>query len=724
VSFPNTSIAAGYRSIYTYDSMDDLIKVKQQIGTSGTIQNRFFMYDSLRRLIRARNPEQNVASGLALSDPLTSNSQWSVAYVYDPASNLSQKTESRANAQGSLLQINYTYDELNRLLTRGYLNDPSATPAVSYSYDSTAVLNSNGRLTSVTSVISSTNYLEFDSLGRIKKSSQTTAGVSSPPFDITYEYDRAGSMTKQTYPSGKVVTFYYDLAARMAGVRSGTAGPFYAGALSSDSTNRIQYSAQGAVSALKLGNGLWEHSLFNTRLQPTEIGLGTSSSDSSKLKLLYTYNTTGQTNNNGNILTQRIVVSSPALDVTQTYGYDALNRLTSASEGANWSQNFTYDRWGNRTSLAGSGVPIAPTPTIDSNTNRFQSGYVYDSAGNITSDGAGNVFQYDGENRQTSHVRTGVSTSNYFYDGDGRRVIKAVTQGGVTTTTVFVYNAMGQMIAEYSDPMPAREGGTKYLMADHLGSTRVVTGSDASVKARHDYLPFGEEIPWNLGGRGGVTGYNASDSTRQRFTQKERDSESGLDYFLARYYSSAQGRFTSADEPFVGQDRKDPQSWNLFTYARNNPLLYVDPTGNDYVLYQYDKDGKVINTFQVKSTEELEKLGYKVTGGNDDGSILYVHGKDAKGNDIAFTAKYIAGDPGGVKVQAQYTISALGDAVGAELDRSADASKELIGGFAVGTAVVGTGIGGAAYLTGTALAGSSITTLGLSEAGVAPGAVA
>ncbi|MFY9553175.1 MAG: RHS repeat-associated core domain-containing protein, partial [Blastocatellia bacterium] len=211
--------------------------------------------------------------------------------------------------------------------------------------------------------------------------------------------------------------------------------------------------------------------------------------------------------------------------------------------------------------------------------------------------------------------------------------------------------------------------------------------------------------------------YDGADSTKQKFTQKERDNESGLDYFLARYYSSAQGRFTSADEPFVGQDRKDPQSWNLFTYARNNPLLYVDRTGNDYVLYQYDKDGKVINTYQVRDLAALPK-GYTVYGGDE--NITYVKGPDG----TLYTAKYVEGDPGGVKVQAQYTISALGDAVGAELDRSADASKKLIGGFAVGTAVVGTGVGGAAYLTGTALAGSSITTLGLSEAGVAPGAAA
>jgi RHS repeat-associated protein len=66
---------------------------------------------------------------------------------------------------------------------------------------------------------------------------------------------------------------------------------------------------------------------------------------------------------------------------------------------------------------------------------------------------------------------------------------------------------------------------------------------------------------------------------RSRDTGKERDSETNLDYFGARYFSGAQGRFTSPDAPLLDQHILDPQSWNLYTYGRNNPLRYVDPTG-------------------------------------------------------------------------------------------------------------------------------------------------
>ncbi len=222
---------------------------------------------------------------------------------------------------------------------------------------------------------------------------------------------------------------------------------------------------------------------------------------------------------------------------------------------------------------------------------------LYDGAGNLTRDIVASTFSYDGENRQvTSSV--GGTTASYFYDGDGRRVKKVVG----TVTTVFVYNVAGQLIAEYTtDPVPpaAGGGGTSYLTADHLGSTRVVTKNDGTVKARYDYLPFGEEIGAGVGSRTAAMGFSASDSTRQKFTSKERDTESGLDYFLARYYSSAQGRFTSPDE-FVGGPHEfwllgsgdgekqalpyaeitDPQSLNKYQYALDNPFRYVDPDGH------------------------------------------------------------------------------------------------------------------------------------------------
>ena len=121
----------------------------------------------------------------------------------------------------------------------------------------------------------------------------------------------------------------------------------------------------------------------------------------------------------------------------------------------------------------------------------------------------------------------------------------------------------------------------RWLVSDQLGTPRMIfdqSGSLANV-SRHDYLPFGEELGVNVGGRTPQQGYGAADGVRQHFTQKERDNETGLDYFKARYYSSAQGRFTSADAPFADQRQTDPSSWNSYAYVRNNPCNRTDPNG-------------------------------------------------------------------------------------------------------------------------------------------------
>ena len=128
--------------------------------------------------------------------------------------------------------------------------------------------------------------------------------------------------------------------------------------------------------------------------------------------------------------------------------------------------------------------------------------------------------------------------TTYSYDGNGRRVQKV--SGGVTT--VYVYDAQGQLAAEYASAAPTAPAClTCYLTADHLGSTRVVTKTAGAVVSRHDYLPFGEEV--FTANRTTALGYTP-DNVTQKFTGKERDSETGLDFFGPRYMSSAQGRFT------------------------------------------------------------------------------------------------------------------------------------------------------------------------------------
>ena len=91
--------------------------------------------------------------------------------------------------------------------------------------------------------------------------------------------------------------------------------------------------------------------------------------------------------------------------------------------------------------------------------------------------------------------------------------------------------------------------GTFYRTLDHLGSTRLITDQNGVDVSRHNFFPFGGEIPSTSGGtRNQVPTYNQPKGISQKFTGKERDDESKLDYFLARYYSAPMGRFLSVDQ--------------------------------------------------------------------------------------------------------------------------------------------------------------------------------
>jgi len=391
-------------------------------------------------------------------------------------------------------------------------------------------------------------------------------------------------MTSVQYPSGRTMTTSYDGAGRassLQGTPQGGSAVNYAGT----STQAITYWAHGAPYQINLGNTLTEQWSYNSLLQAQEILLGTTAGTGNVRSLTLTYPASG---NNGNLTKQTIAGTGLSTSAEQNYKYDRLNRIQSACEGTGctptsaspaWRRGFDYDWFGNGWVTSPSGIPASTVTPItpdayDALTNRM-TGTTPDDAGNQTVV-AGYNFKYDAENRM-SQSAIAVLTA-YQYDGEGRRVVKVQCGIGAATcdtttsgavSTWFVYDAQGQLAAEYTNgTVAAVPCTTCYLTTDHLGSTRVVTsGSGAAVEC-HDYLPFGEEILAPVGGRTGC--YGSTSGKGVLFTGKERDREtesgpmpSGLDYFGARYFSGAMGRFTSPDAPLVGQHATDPQTWNL-----------------------------------------------------------------------------------------------------------------------------------------------------------------
>ena len=293
------------------------------------------------------------------------------------------------------------------------------------------------------------------------------------------------------------------------------------------------------------------------------------------------------------------------------------NRQSTARYGNAWSESYGYDRWGNRWVSANSGYSllfVVPTAgdqfgannrLVKQQNGTLLPGVPYDNAGNLISHPQMGTMTYDGENRLVGATSgTPLRTSSYEYDGEGKRVKRTV--GG--DTTLYVYDAFGMLAAAAGAGAAA---ATKYLTVDHLGSTRLVTDGAGGMAKCYDYMPFGE--PLTIGrpscfAADGYQQYPAGDKLTLRFTGQVRDEGTGLDYFGARYLSGGMGRFTSpdpflpmiefqpesADEDAVEEAREkfnqyigQPQNWNRYAYAFNNPQRFIDPDGKAVPLVLY-----------------------------------------------------------------------------------------------------------------------------------------
>ena len=263
------------------------------------------------------------------------------------------------------------------------------------------------------------------------------------------------------------------------------------------------------------------------------------------------------------------------------YGYDALNRLTSAS-GPWGEMGFTYDAAGNRLTKTAGGM--GETYSYLPGTNRLSGVYgeggtdyyQYDDAGNRTS-GGGKLFEYDPEGRLERCYEEGALAGEYTYNGLGQRVAKTVE--GVTT--LFVYDQDGRLILETE--AGAEGAGREYLhrgdnrlamydiagdawyffQNDPIGTPVAVTDADNRIVWEAVYLTCGEAavnpaslIEFNM-----------------RFAGQYFDAETGLHYNYHRYYDPKTGRYLTPDPIGLAG------GINLYAYVQNNPVNLVDPYG-------------------------------------------------------------------------------------------------------------------------------------------------
>ena len=404
----------------------------------------------------------------------------------------------------------------------------------------------------------------------------------------------------------------------------------------------IYYTPAGAIASYVNGAGITVSDTYNNRLQPWVLK-ATNAGGTDIFKLTYDFSSGHGDNGNVSGITNNL-----ASGRSQTFRYDSLNRLNTAGTVSTtcaycWGNSYSIDAWGNlllKTVTAGS----AETWSQPATGKNQISAWGYDLAGNQNSV-SGHVYNlYNAENQWTSQSTYHV---NYVYDGDGKKV---KDWGGASGQRIYVQDPAGHAIMEvdqngttlneylyFGDSRIARvstEGGpVYYYYGDHLGTARVITDGVGNKCYDADYFPWGLEQHV----------YTNSCPQNYKFTGKERDPDTGSDYFGARWYRYDMSRFFSPDwavkpvaVPYA--DFGNPQSLNLYSYVLNNPLGKSDPDGHD-VLDQR----ALMNAMQSLARNQYVQGGTQVVVG------------------VGLVATAAAGDvPGGVVGALLITNAAIG----------------------------------------------------------------
>ena len=215
-------------------------------------------------------------------------------------------------------------------------------------------------------------------------------------------------------------------------------------------------------------------------------------------------------------------------------------------------------------------------------------------------------YEYNLQNRLSRVRKNGELIAEFLYDADGMRIKSEEKEEESSTirTTYYVYSYSGSVLMEEStdnssddssetkytsyiyafaktfakvdgilDPVHITAEKIAYFHHDNLGSTRLMTDGAGNVVMDQDYMPFGEDLPVV-----GQTEVLDEEAGGYKYTGQKEVVSIGLYYYGARYYDPSIGRFITED--IYPGEMENPQSQNLYVYVMNNPLRYIDPTGN------------------------------------------------------------------------------------------------------------------------------------------------
>ncbi len=517
------SNAAGETTGYTYDVLDRITAVTDPLG-----QTTRFTYDAAGRLTSVTDAKGSVTQyqydgfgrGIALIEPDGRRTTYS--YRLD---NLLQGITWPDNTT-----VTYTYDNNKRVTS-----ETAGAQTINFSY------NAVNQLTSATGPGGTVSYT-YDNAGRV--ASETSNGRTN-----TMTRNAEGERTAMVY-LGLTQNYTRDVRGLVTQISDSTAGNF-----------GFAFDALGRRTQLRYPNGTTTSYAFDAAGQLTNL----THAGIFNAPYAHSFDAAGRIT--------RVTGDGPDWN----YAYDALGRLTQATQGTA-SYTYTLDAVGNILD-GGRTHDVNHRLTADANKT-----YSHDQRGNLVleqdrSTGARTVYAWNVKNQllQVQFFDNGTTTSAsrtlaFTYDPLGRRASK--TDNGVTQRFVYdgddlvgTLDSAGNLIASNvfggttDEPLASVSGGvTRTLHANHLGSIMAVADA-AGLTHSYGYDPYGQA-------REG----SSLDSVPFRYAGREKDTAS-LYFYRARYYESAQRRFTSGDPIGIRG------GINLYAYADLDPINRRDPDG-------------------------------------------------------------------------------------------------------------------------------------------------
>lgn len=596
-----------------HDVRGNIVKVVQFKG--GTAITVTYGYDPLSQITTVTDAQGNETQIsydlLGRRTSINSPDRGLVEYTYDLAGNIVLKIDDDLRVKDEAIRYGYRYNRLEKI-------HYPASPDVEYCYGGPgAGHNQAGR---VYQIIDATGKVEhfYGKLGETEKTVRTInfllPGQEAWVFETETGYDYLGRVQWMSYPDGEKLHYEYDKGGAVKSAYGAKAFQRY------DYVKEIAYDEFGQRVSIKYGNDVTTTYAYDP-YRRWLAGINTQNSAGQIFQnTLYTFDKAA------NVLG----INNAATGVTHSYSYDDLYQLVRAegtSTAGSYSQDFDYDSIGNMVRKISSTTP--GSNLIYDFTFLYQSGkphassqiggwtYSYDANGNTVQKAQGeDITEYfwNEENRLLRAEINGEST-DFAYDANGNRTVKRGPQGetlyvsefyqihnrDTVTKHIFVGpSRIASQLSRYHDPNLYDTGYERSHIytyhPDHLGSSNIITDSAGNMFQQIEYMPYGET--WlDEGTDLNVIGY--------KFTGKELDTETGLYYYGARYLDPQSSRWLSPDPalpqylPEMQSDGRlpgmggvfNPVNMQLYHYAANNPIQFIDPTGAyEFRAVDFDSD--------------------------------------------------------------------------------------------------------------------------------------